>query len=297
MPDPKVSAIVSCFRGEKYLPAFLENCAAQTLAGETEIVLVHNEPSDEARRMVDEFSARNPGLINHVVTPREPLAVSTNRAMRAARGDYVCIWNVDDLRTPDSLERMARTLDANPDAGFTYGDYAIVDTWQSTEGPRMDLPAFERRKFVRSMFLGPFYMWRSRLSDELGGWDEQFRMGADFDWAIRLAIASEGVKTEGLLGYYLDEGAGLSTAPVTWQPVERTMLELRYGIYDKVELPHLRAAKRYRLDAVLRDGEWTPLERVLPDHRRFARSPLWLGYGALKLPRYLMHRTVKAARA
>ena len=30
-------------------------------------------------------------------------------------GDYLCIWNVDDLRTPDSIEVMAKALDENPD--------------------------------------------------------------------------------------------------------------------------------------------------------------------------------------
>jgi glycosyltransferase involved in cell wall biosynthesis len=304
MADPTVTAVASCFRGEKYLPAFLENVAEQTIASETEIVLVHNDPSERETAMVADFIASNPGLIEHVVIPREPLAVSTNRALAMARGRYVCIWNVDDLRTPDSLELMARTLDRNPGAGFTYGDYAFVDTWRSTDGARVTTPAFDRREFVRSMMLGPFYMWRKSLCDEFGLWDEQLRMGADFDWAIRLALAADGVKTDGLLGYYLNEGAGLSTGPSTWQPVERTVLELRYGIYDKVDAAHYRPARKYRLDAVLRNGEWIPLSEVAPGHRRFARSPLWLGsaglrwlgYAAREFPGWLLRR-VRGARA
>ena len=44
-----------------------------------------------------------------------PIGISMNRCIEFASGDYICIWNVDDLRTPDSIEVMAKTLDDNPD--------------------------------------------------------------------------------------------------------------------------------------------------------------------------------------
>ena len=117
-------------------------------------------------------------MVNHIVVSREPLAVSTNRAITAAAGDYACIWNVDDLRSPNSLELMADTLDANPQAGFTYGDYIIVRAWQSQNGRLITEPEFERREFVQSMHLGPFYMWRKQWCQKFGYWDEQFKSGA-----------------------------------------------------------------------------------------------------------------------
>jgi hypothetical protein len=49
-----------------------------------------------------------------------------NRCIEYATGDYLCIWNVDDLRTPDSIEVMAKALDENPDVDFVYGNYVIV---------------------------------------------------------------------------------------------------------------------------------------------------------------------------
>src|SRR4051812_24882628 len=132
----KISAITSCYRGEKYLPAFLDSVATQTAAHDTEVLLVHNDPTEAELALVGDFASAHPGLVEHVVVDREPLAVSTNRALDQAAGDYVCVWNIDDLRTPTSLEACARTLDEHPDAGFTYGDYVVVDTWQGTEGPR-----------------------------------------------------------------------------------------------------------------------------------------------------------------
>jgi glycosyltransferase involved in cell wall biosynthesis len=290
----RVSAIASCYRGEKYLPAFLENCAEQTIAYETEILLVHNDPSDADRELVAAFAREHPGLVTHVTVEREPLAVSTNRALAMARGRYVCIWNIDDLRTPNSLECSARTLDEHPGAGFTYGAYVLVDEWRKTEGPIVRPPDFDRRAFVRSMHLGPFYMWRRSLSEQIGYWDEQLKMGADFDYAIRLSLAAEGRRTDALLGYYLDEGLGLSTASTSVQPIERTVLERRYGAFDKINLAAWRPASEYRLDEVLHGDRWIPLDQVAPDRERFARHRAWLLFAALRSP--LRYRTGLARR-
>ena len=270
--NPKVSALTSCYRGEKYLPEFLASCAAQTIVDQVEIVLIHNDPTHGELAIVKRFAESHPGLLTHVTTAREPLAISTNRAMSIASGSYRCIWNVDDLRTSDSLERMASTLDLNPRAGFTYGDFSVVAEWPSESGVDVATPPFERREFVRSMLLGPFYMWRSDVERAIGGWDEQFSVAADFDFAIRLALQADGVRTDGMLGAYLDEGTGLSTSRNGVQESEGAAILLRYGIYDKVALSRLRAAHSYRVGAILNSGEWVDLPDVAPDHRRYATS-------------------------
>ena len=74
--------------------------------------------------------------------------------------------------------------------------------------------------------------------------DEQLVSGADFDLSIRLAANSRvGVINE-VLGAYLDEGKGASTRPDNKQPLERTVIELRYGIYDKIDPRFLEEAKQ-----------------------------------------------------
>lgn len=286
----KVSAIVSCYNGEKYLPAFLENCAAQSMAAQTEIVLVHNNPSPNELGIVKAFIEKHPALLNHIIVPREPLAVSTNRAIIAAKGEYVCIWNIDDLRTSNSLELMAKTLDSNQQTGFTYGDFTIVKNWLEKMGKPIVVPDFERKIFIFGMHLGPFYMWRKDLCEKIGYWDEQFKSGADFDYAVRLALESEGKKTQGLLGYYLDEGIGLSTGKTPWQPIERTVIELRYGIYQKLDFWYYTRAKKYRLNEILQSGKWYPLGDFVPHFKDFAQSRKLMVWAIMKYPFWILKR-------
>ncbi len=290
--DVRVSAIVSCYKGEKYLPAFLGNCAEQTMAAEAEIVLVHNQPSDEELRFVKDFKQQHPGLLNHIVVPREKLAISTNRAIKAASGEYVCVWNVDDLRTKNSLGLMAQTLDQCPEIGFTYGDYTIINQWQKTEGRYISPPEFEKREFIRGMHLGPFYMWRKNLCNSIGLWDEQCLQGADYEYAARLAVEYEGKKTQGLLGYYLDEGLGLSTKRATLQPIERTFIELRFGAYHKIDFWYLSRAKKYNINHVLTNDVWQDIDALAPQRRKFMESRFWLIYAVLRYPFWLVKRMI-----
>ncbi len=298
MTQKKVSAITSVYKGEKYLAAFLANCSGQTIKNSLEIVLVHNQPSDKETEIVKQFQNQHPGLLNHIVVAREPLAISTNRAIKAAAGEYVCIWNVDDLRTPDSLEIMARTLDSNPKAGFTYGDYIIVRQWESKNGRLITEPEFEKKIFIQGMHLGPFYMWRKSLCEKLGYWDEQFKSGADFDYAARLALEAAGKKTNGLLGYYLDEGLGLSTGKTPWQPIERTTIELRFGVYKKLDFWYYNRAKKYRVNNILLDGQWYAVEHFAPSIQAATQSKFFVLYAIIRYPFWVLKRIYnKVARS
>lgn len=292
--NSKISAIVSCYKGSKYLQEFLENTAAQTIRDRLEIVLVHNEPDDHELSLVKDFQTRFPGLVRHIVVPREKLAISTNRAIHEAVGDYVCVWNIDDLRTDDSLERMAKVLDENDRIGFTYGDYVIVNSWLKKEGVLIIEPEFEKMEFIRSMHLGPFYMWRKSLCEKLGVWDEQCLQGADYEYAVRLAVEYEGKKTPGgSLGYYLDEGLGLSTKRATLQPIERTFIELRYGVYRKIDFWYLMRALKYDIENVSVGTRLVSVDTFASHRKMYMDGFGWWMYAIVRYPFWILERIVK----
>ncbi len=253
----KISTITSCFKGEKYLESFLKNVSEQTILGKLEIVLVHNEPTEEEVELVKNFQEKYPGVINHIVIkPVEPIGRSMNRCIKEAKGDYVTIWNVDDLRTPNSLEIQMKILDENPEVSLTYGDFIIVDKIGQTTGNLIVLPEFKKEKFIKGMYCGPFPMWRKEINEKMGFFDEQLIQGADFDLMVRIALDYEMKKNQGILGYYLNEKAGLSTRRGTLQPIERTVIELRYGVYDKIDFLYYQKAKKYRIYQVFFDDKW-----------------------------------------
>ena len=248
----KVSTITPCYNMSKYMKGFLDNLSTQTHK-DLEIVLDHNDPSDEEVKLVEEYNEEYDNILHIKVEGVDPIGTSMNRCIEYATGDYLCIWNVDDLRTPDSIEVMAKALDENPDVDFVYGNYVIVPNFGGTEGQYVDETGRED-ELKTGMILGPYFMFRKSILEKSGVFDEQLVQGADYDLALRLALNGKGLHLPINLGYYLNEGLGQSTKPNSKQPIERTVIELRYNI--RVLEPHLVPYTReYDVENIIVDEE------------------------------------------
>jgi GT2 family glycosyltransferase len=244
----KVSTITPCYNMKKYMEGFLRNVVTQTHS-DFEIVMDHNNPSDYEMNLIEEYQQKYDNLTHIEVDGVDPIGISMNRCIEYASGDYLCIWNVDDLRTPDSIEVMAKTLDENPDIDFVYCNYEIVNKFETFSGRLVDESGKEDLLKV-GMILGPFFMFRKSILEKTGLFDEQFTNGADYDLAMRLARCGKGMHIPKSLGYYLDEGLGQSTRPNGKQPLERTVIELRYGVRVLDQQLVERAVSEYEINKI-----------------------------------------------
>ena len=173
----KVSSITPCYNMGKYMEGFLDNLSQQT-HDDLEIVIDHNDPSEKEVKLIEEHNKIFDNIFHIQVEGVDPIGISMNRCIENASGDYLCIWNVDDLRTSDSIEVMAKTLDDNPDVDFVYGNYYVVPRFGSTEGNLVDESGREDELTV-GMIIGPFYMFRKSLIEKSKIFDEQLVSGAD----------------------------------------------------------------------------------------------------------------------
>ena len=288
---PTVSVITPVYRGERYLSGFFDALVSQTAFSDLELVLVHNQPSTVERDLVRSFARSYPDKLVHLVVDEtnacrldrrpgswalETVAQSMNRAIAQAAGEYIALWNVDDLRVTDSLEREVAVLESDAQIGLTYGDFVIVARPGDTVGFHQTCPEFDREKATRSCH-GGFQMWRKSVHDVAGLFDEQLRSGADFDLWIRIAAQSSMKKTQGDLGYYLNAGSGLSTRKGGLRFVEDTVIGLRYGIIDRIDYRLLRQARQYRRGEVHFGGKWHPVAKFFPeyDERAATLKRLW----------------------
>ena len=256
----KVSTITPCYNMSKYMKGFLENLSTQTHK-DLEIVLDHNDPSEEEVKLVKEYNDKHDNIFHIIVDGVDPIGTSMNRCIENASGDYLCIWNVDDLRTPDSIEIMAKVLDDNPDVDLVYGNYVIVSKFGETNGQFVDVePHIPELK--EGMILGPFFMFRKSLIKKSGLFDEQLIQGPDYDLALRLVRNGKAHFMPDNLGYYLNEGLGMSTKPDSKQPIERTVIELRYNVrvLEPQLVPYTRS---YDVENIIVDEEKIPVSNFI----------------------------------
>jgi glycosyltransferase involved in cell wall biosynthesis len=256
-----------------YLKKFLEDLPKQTIFDDIQVVLEHNDPTDEELGWVRDFSEKYPGAIKHIITrPVAPIGVSMNTCIDNSDGDYLAIWNVDDLRTNNSLASQAKVLDNNPDCDVANGNFIITKSFDAKKGQLVDHSGYcpGHKEYTRGMILGPFFMFRKSILQKSGKFDEQLKSGADFDLAVRLAIHNSNILfASEILGYYLDEGKGASTNGDGRQPTERTVVEMRYGVYDKIQSVWVDKAKSHNIKNILQNGKWEPIENFVPNYENF----------------------------
>jgi hypothetical protein len=282
----RVSTITPFFRGERFLKKFFQNVQEQTIFGEFEVVLVHNEPTESEFEIINDFGTRFPDSIKHIIVnpdktdflpikkgkwARETIAQSMNRAIINSTAEYVAIWNIDDMRTPDSLETQVSILESNPNISLVYGDFVKVLEYGSKDGDICFFPQFDKSEFMRSC-IGGFHMFRKSECKKYGFFDEQLRSGADFDLFVRIAANKMMCKAPNILGYFLDSGPCSSASNSNLQPIERTLIELRYGIYDKIDNRYVNDAQKYKVEELFFCGTWHSIRQYIANYDEYIKE-------------------------
>ena len=269
-----VSVITSCYKMKNYIEYFLKNLPKQTFFNRMEVILDLNEPKKKEIELVKRFQKKYPGKLKYIIVKKvDPLPISMNRCINNSKGKFLTIWNVDDMRTDNSIELQYNKIKNNK-IDFVYGNYTIVKEFGSETGKFIDHKKFDRSELTKSMILGPFFMFKKSLCNKIGYFDEQFKVAADFDFAIRLGLFAKGTMITKNLGYYLNAQKGLSTRPNSLQPIERDVIYMRYGIFDKIENKNTPYFVNYEIKSFLKDKGFISVSSYFRNYGSFIKKKI-----------------------
>jgi glycosyltransferase involved in cell wall biosynthesis len=209
----KVTAIVSTYAAERLLESCLEDLERQTIAAQTEIIVVDSGSPENEERIVREFQRRHTNIV-YIRTCRETLYEAWNRGVAMARGEYLTNANTDDRHRADAFERMVSELDRR-EVGIVYADSLITTTEnEAFEDHSADriwrLPPFSVRQVLMDCPFGAQPMWRRVLHDDIGLFEGKYRLAGDYELFMRLAIEHGAHHLDEILGLYYESQNNLS---------------------------------------------------------------------------------------
>jgi len=262
-----ISVITSLYKCAGFLESFLVHYAHLVNLEECELILVHNDPSEEELDIIERCTHEKMTVV-HLRVKREGLYTSWNRAIEIARGKYLAVWNVDDIRSPESLAAQKLALEAS-EAVMCYGDFFGTRQYGIYCDKLYKYEPYKRcyKDALRRHIIGCFPMWRKDLHEKVGYFDEQFRLVSDYEFQLRVASSYPLVKATPILGYYLEHAGHKLSSNRRLQTKERTAVELRYRLYRQLLLHMLPFIGKYRIDQVRNYGTWIPVKRVVPGLR------------------------------
>jgi GT2 family glycosyltransferase len=273
-----ISIIATSYKSEKYLETFFQSVLALNNLDMVEVNLICNVPNNIEAEVLNKYSKKYYQLFNIIILDKlETIAQSFNRGFRISANEYISYMDVDDFRLPDSFTAQFECLEENRKIDYTYGDFIVVKNQGENTGKKIIVPEFDRILFTRGCYVSPTHFYRKSLFNKIGYWDEQFKSGGDFEFQVRAAAAGvKFKKTNATLLYYTKEENSKSASSTILQPIERTVIELRYGIFDKIDYRYYDKAMEYRIHEIKEGDNWIPIGNVIPNYEKFIEERKYL---------------------
>lgn len=250
---PAVSIIMPAYNVAPYIGAAIESVCAQTFT-DWELLITDDGSTDETHAIAESYVSSQP-RIRLLRQVNGGISAARNTALREASGAFIAILDSDDLWSPAYLAAQMELLRMHPDVDIVTGNAWFLGGPQDgqpalpTPDPRptpdlTSLLADETSVFVMSVF-------RRRVYDTVGGFDESMRCNEDYDFWLRAAIAGFRFhRNDRLLGHYRRRADSLSAAELTMlRGILRVYAKLRPAVLERPRELAILDAQVARFDA------------------------------------------------
>lgn len=234
-----VAMISSLYRVERHLPAFVPAILDFARALQHSGIAVHylpivNDATPLERTAIDQLSQKINGagfgrMSAHYV-PRESLYASWNRGIALTDAPFFSFWNADDRRSAAAFIEGYRALQA----GAALVDFPFIGItarrrrWQRERRIRRSA-MFDPQRFTRRSGVGPFFMAHRALYEQVGPFDENFRIAGDTEWAGRAMGRAQFYGARQIGGEFLIHGHNLSNSGDSREGIELNVIFMRRG--------------------------------------------------------------------
>ena len=184
----KITVITATYNSGATLRDTIESVLRQSHS-DIEYIVVDGASKDNTLDIVREYEPRFGGRMRYVSEPDKGLYDAMNKGLAMATGDVVGILNSDDFYTRDDiLENVAAALTDNPETDAVYGDIHFVNDTDLDRCVRYYTSKHFRRWQMRLGFIPahPSFYCRTKVYREYGGFDDSYRIAADFELLLRL---------------------------------------------------------------------------------------------------------------
>lgn len=177
---PKVSIIIATYNSGKTVRAALESVHSQSFQ-DWECIVVDGASKDDTMEIVKEYCERD-SRFRYISEKDHGIYDAFNKGWKIAKGEWVHYLGSDDTLTADGMERVAAELDEQ---------YSIVTG---------DVYLHRSDGTVKEQQYHGFFgchqgvLMQRKVIESMSGFDEQYKIMADYDLMVRNYKAGNKVK-------------------------------------------------------------------------------------------------------
>ncbi|MEL7071652.1 MAG: glycosyltransferase [Cyanobacteria bacterium J06581_3] len=196
-----ISLVITSYNREHYLVEAIESVLSQTYQNFE--LLIWDDGSQDNSVEVAQFYADKDTRVRVEASPHIGLSHSLKSAIAATQHPYLGWVDSDDKLAPTALAETLAVLEADPQVGFVYTDYNVIDSDGSLHGlgSRCKSPYSARRLLVEFMTFH-FRLIRRSVYNQVGGIDPTFETAEDYDLCLKLSEITNVAHIEQPLYFY-----------------------------------------------------------------------------------------------
>ena len=178
---PKVSVVTPCFNYGKYLQAAVESVIGQTYQN-FEIIIINDGSTDNTKEVAESIIAKYPNYSIRLINQKnsgQP-AISRNRGILEANGEYILCLDADDMLLPTMLEKCMNILEQDRSIAIAYTDRQDFDgVNQIVQAKNYD---FSQLKYANH--ISYCALFRREVWDKIGGYRTNIKGCEDWDFWV-----------------------------------------------------------------------------------------------------------------
>jgi glycosyltransferase involved in cell wall biosynthesis len=182
---PLVSVVITCYNQAQFLAEAIESVLGQGYP-RFEAVVIDDGSQDDPAQVAARYRD-----VRFIRQQNQGVSAARNAGLCEGRGAYVVFLDADDRLLPGALETGVRSHQANPSAGFVYGQYRAIgyDGAPSNTPPQTRVDAEHYTRLLRGNYivLPGMVMHRREVLEGAGGWDRSSDHAGDWELYLRIA--------------------------------------------------------------------------------------------------------------
>jgi len=181
---PLISIIIPCFNSEDYISECIESVLSQNY-NNLEIIVVDDGSTDDSINIVRAYKN-----VNLYIQKNSGACVARNLGLAKSKGKYVKFLDSDDFLEPDTINKQVFLAEQLSDNEIVYGDYYLFKNYQKTYVDVRLEESNQTALLILRDILTSTPLHRKWMLDKIGGFDERFKNGQE--WNLHVRLSSEG---------------------------------------------------------------------------------------------------------
>jgi glycosyltransferase involved in cell wall biosynthesis len=236
----KVSIITVCLNSAVTIRRALDSARSQTYRP-IEVIIVDGASSDETLKIISEFN----DIVSVVISENDKgIYDAMNKGVAKASGNIVYFLNSDDaLIGTEIIADAVNQFRADSDLELLYGD--VVVRYEDRDCYRTHQHV-NRSNITHTGICHQALFAQRVLFTKIGGFNQNFRIFADFDWIIRAFKANcKSMHFPKLVSIFY--AGGVSMHDQSYNLMERYLVQHQYEAGFSYWVKHYRQRIRYYL--------------------------------------------------